>query len=76
LQLSFVCVCFGFSLMFQSTLKTDDRQTYSNMYFYEENNIDGDGGKDEQRWLGSRGLNQGFQIYPPHTLQEPEQEVF
>jgi hypothetical protein len=60
-----VCVCFGFSLTFQSPLKTDDRQTYSNMYFYEENNSDGDGGKDER--LGSRGLNQGFQIYPPPT---------
>jgi hypothetical protein len=36
------------------------------MYFYEENNSDGDGvGKDDR--LGTRGMNQGFQIYPPPT---------
>lgn len=44
----------------------DTRQTYSNMYFYEENNSDMD--KEDR----NRHLNQGFQIYPaPSTPPEP-----
>ena len=42
----------------------DTRQTYSNMYFYEENNSDVD--------KEIRHGNQGFQIYPaPSTPPEP-----
>jgi hypothetical protein len=59
----------------------DERQTYSNMYFYEENNSDGD--KDDRNrnlnqgdfFLIFRNLNDkiikyrfaGFQIYSPST---------
>lgn len=39
----------------------NERQTYSNMYFYEENNSDGD------RSDKNRNMSQGFQIFTPAT---------